>query len=92
MWLATKPSMGFWLDSQQISDNQQMTQIHHNLLYKCGQNQPPFTHHAIKLCWVASDIAGDQAKCEFFGGNKNNPKTALFLKKGPTKSTATRVG
>ena len=59
MWLVNKPSVSFWLDSQQTSDNQQMTQIHHNLLYKCGQNQPPFTHLAIKLCWVASDIAGD---------------------------------
>jgi hypothetical protein len=59
MWLVTKPSVSFWLDSQQTSDNQQITQIHHNLLHKCGQNQPPFTHLAIKLCWVASDIAGD---------------------------------
>jgi hypothetical protein len=50
------------------SDNQQMTQIHHNLLNKCVQNQHPFTCLAIKLCWEASDVAGDQAKCEFLAG------------------------
>ena len=78
MWLVTKPSASFWLDTQQTSDNQQMTQIHHNLLNKCGQKQTPFTCLAIKLCWVALDIAGDQAKREFFGKNYNNPKTAIF--------------
>jgi hypothetical protein len=91
MWLVTKPSLSFWLDSQHTSDNQQMTQIYHNLLNKCGQNQPPFTYLAIKLCWVASDIAGDQAKHEFFGKNENNPKTAIFLQKGYSELVPTRV-
>jgi hypothetical protein len=68
-----------------------MTKIYHNLLNKCGRNQPQFTWLAIKLCWVASYIAGDHAKCEFFGKGENNPKNAIFLQKDQSELVPIRV-